>query len=41
MDITKSVLRKLGKANIPPTVLPSIYPGKIKFFKIFILIINK
>lgn len=29
MDITKNVLRKLEKTQVPPALLPAIYPGRI------------
>jgi len=35
LDITKKVLRKLGKEKIPPTLLPSVYPGKINLETLF------
>ena len=31
MDITKNVLRKLEKTQIPPALLPAIYPGRFRF----------
>jgi hypothetical protein len=35
MDITKSVFRKLGKANIPPSILPAVFSGKIKLVRFY------
>ena len=38
MDITKNVLRKLGKENIPTVLVPSVYPGKINLMNLFSII---
>lgn len=35
MDITKNVLRKLGKEKIPAAILPSLYPGNVQVFRFF------
>lgn len=40
LDITKNILRKLGKESIPSSILPSIHPGKIYLNNLIFFNIN-